>query len=544
MAWLSQDKMPVRPRGRPRTCEPTAEDLAKLRAVYLQTNAGRDKGSKYMAARVLARRGELSPDVARAILRQGTKSLPKSLRDQMHVPLDVIRHQRAPKNARLGGIYVPGRLRMTRDEDGLIRRLRPGERQSWDDATINFGVVVPWPWGGDRCSDKFGVRLVRAQLLVCIDDATDYCPGFSYVVRAEQSYRAEDTVAAQFRLWRDVYAPERVMLEGGSWQSERALAWMQAAGVIIDDATGRPHLKLVENWLNRLWTLLSLLPGNVGRYRGEMERETKLYLRCRAGRDDPRPHFPALGPALAAIDAAITELDTTPVESPKYGRWVPAERHAEGLADRPRPKLDPALAIYAAPVVERRQVRRNMVRITCDGPFGRFPYHFADPALVEVEGADVMVYFDPWDSPLRATIAMARDWHGRKAGQIICEALCLDDAPAVMAALDGLRVDVLDQEARAVEMRRRIAQAIRREYRAIRQEGGWVLATDLRGADGSVLRVDSGAGVPDGATAATAPAAPDPQALRRAAREARRAEVDLAELERFEAANAVPGFGP
>jgi diguanylate cyclase (GGDEF)-like protein len=60
---------------------------------------------------------------------------------------------------------------------------------------VNFCVVVPWPWGGDKCSDKFGVRVGRFQFLPAIEDASDKCVGLSYVIRARDSYRAEDVVA-------------------------------------------------------------------------------------------------------------------------------------------------------------------------------------------------------------------------------------------------------------------------------------------------------------------------------------------------------------
>ena len=460
----------TQPRGRPPQCEPTAEDLQKLRAVYVKTNTRSDRGSKVFAARLLARTGELSDETAEAILKpRASKALPKCVRDQMHVPVDIIRHHRNPRDARLSGFYIPGSLRMVNDADGL-RRLHPGERQSWDDATINFGVCVPWPWGGCRCSDKFGVKLGRFQLLACIDDATDFCPGYSYVIREQQSYRSEDTVSAQFRLCRDVYAPDFFMLEGGVWQSKRAMAFYEAAGIGIEDATGRPHSKLIESWFNRLWTPLSLLDGQVGRFRGEMEREGKLYLRCRNGRADPREAFPLLDHALKDLDFSIGYLNAEQVESTKYGRGVPQQMHEEYLRENPRRKLDPSLGYLAAPVVERRQIRRNMVHVKCQSPFGgSFPYHFADDTMWEFEGAKVMVYFDPYDTPLRAAIVLDQEHHGFHAGHVITtSALCLDDAPEVLAALDGLSVEVnADATARAIEQRKRIHAAIRREYRAI-----------------------------------------------------------------------------
>jgi len=372
------------------------------------------------------------------------------------------------------------------------RRLLAGERQSWDDASINFLTCVPWPWGGDRCADRWGVRVGRFQLLLAVDDASDFCPGYTYVIREQQSYRAEDVAAAQFRMWRDQYAPERVMLEGGAWQALRARDFYRAAGVGVEDATGRPNSKLVEGFFNRLWTTLSVLPGQLGRWRGEMQNESATYLRCRDGRADPRAFFPALPQALADLDKAIAYLNAESVESKKYGRWAPQAMHRDGLERWPRPRLSPEMAMYAAPVRETRMVRRNMVAVTCEGPFGRFPYHFSDERLWEYEGCQVTVWFDPWDSPIRALIALAQEWRGLKPGAVICPAaLCLDDAPEVLATLDGLRVETsADAVARAVEMRRRISQAIRREHRALGFGGARVAsATDARG-PGGMARVE------------------------------------------------------
>jgi hypothetical protein len=488
-------------RGRPAQCEPTAEDLQKLRAVYVRTNRATDAGSKVAAARILARSGELSEPVAAAILKpRASKALPKCVRDQMTVPIDIIRHHRSPKDARLSGFYIPGSLRMVNDADGL-RRLYAGERQSWDDATINFGVVVPWPWGGCKCSDRYGVKLGRFQLLACIDDAYDFCPGYTYTIREQQSYRAEDTVAAQYRLWRDVYMPARAMLEGGAWQSNRAHEFYRAAGLEVEDATGRPHSKLIESWFNRLWTPLSLLPGNVGRWRGEMERENELYLKCRQGRADPREHFPLLDQALDDLHMGVSGLNAEVVESKKYGRWVPQEAHEESLKQHPRPRLDASLGFMAAPIREKRTVRRNMVQVTCPGPFGgSFPYHFADESLWEFEGCETIVYFDPYDSPLRASIILNQDYKGLAKGHIITTcALCLDDAPEVMRALDGLSVEVnADATRRAIEMRKRIHGAIRREYRALGFGGVRVAAaSEVRG-EGQKTVVEISKNAPDG----------------------------------------------
>jgi hypothetical protein len=188
--------------GRPPQVDVTPEDAATLRNLYMRINRTGSDGSKICAARIAAQTGAVSPELAAAILKPRVgNALPKCVVDAMHTAPAIHARQRNAKNADLHGLYCPGALRMDVNPDGTIRRLHPGERQSWDDATINFGVVVPWPWGGDPCADRYGVRLGRFQLLTCVDDATDYCPGFDYVIRPSQGYRAEDVIAAQFRLW-------------------------------------------------------------------------------------------------------------------------------------------------------------------------------------------------------------------------------------------------------------------------------------------------------------------------------------------------------
>lgn len=480
--------------GRPPQCRVSAEDARELRAAYLKSNRATLCGSKTGSARLLARSGLLSEEVAAAILKpRASKALPKVIKDAMHISSAVFAEHRSPKNARLDGFYIPGHLRMVKEAAGL-RRLHAGERQSWDDATINFGVCVPWPWGGDPCADKFGVKLGRFQLLTCIDDAYDFCPGFSYVIREQQSYRAEDTVAAQFRLWRDTYQPVSAMLEGGAWQSQRALAFYAAARLQVCDATGRPHSKLVESWFNRLWTVLSQLPGQVGRYRAEMEKGNQLYLAARQGRVDPREHFPELPAALRDADLAIGHLNAEPVESKKYGRWVPQAAHRAGLEQNPRPQIDQQLFYHAAPIIERRLVRRNMVGIKCPSPWGEsFPYHFASDALWDFEGCYVKVYFDPYDSPLCATLVLDQEHRGLKAGHVISRrAPVLEDAPEVLQVLEGVTTELngagLD---RAIKMRKQIHAAIRTEYRALGFGGRQVAsASEARDGRGQRARVE------------------------------------------------------
>jgi hypothetical protein len=450
----------------------------------MQSNRTSVDGSRIMAARLAARQGMVAEDLAEAILkRRRGNALPKCVVDAMHTAPAIIARQRNKKDAALKGIYCPGCLRMVEDPELGLRRLQPGERQSWDDATINFGVVIPWPWGGDPCSDKYGVRVGRFQLLTCVDDATDCCLGFDYVIRDQQSYRAEDVIAAQYRLWRNHYQPERVVLEGGSWQAKRSRAFHDAAGVVVEDATGRPNSKLIEGFFNRLWTPLSLMPGNVGRWRGEQAEESNIYVACRNGKKDPRKFFPMLDQAVEDIQFAIRELNEKEITSPKYGRWIPREMHDNYMQDCVRPKVAESLWLHAAPVVEDRTVRRGMVQVTCPSPYGEsFTYHFAEENLYNYEGRKVRMYFDPWGD-LTASIQLLAPYRGVAAGTIIAQAVCIEDAPQIKRSAAAYTVELnAAGRDRAIAMRKAQRHHIRREHRAIETDGKSLVgfATDIR----------------------------------------------------------------
>jgi hypothetical protein len=488
--------LPGKSGGRPPLAEPTARDVMLLKAEFVKTNRARGQGSKTLAARRLAKAGRLSEETTAAILkpRASKHSIPKRIKDAMRVAPDVIGYHRAPKALRLGGLYAPGTLRMARGEDGSMRRLLGGERQSWDDASINFCVCVPWPWGGDKCSDRFGVRVGRFQLLAGIDDASDYCPGWSFVMREAESYNRRDVVAAMCRTWRDDVLPAEVVLEGGSWQADQTLSFVERAGVRWIDAKGRPHQKLIEGYWNRAWSVLSTEDGQIGRYRGEMERENKLLMDCKGGRLDPRAVFPELSPAMNAIDAAVGYLNGEPVESRLYGRWIPAERYAEDLKRSERLPLDPGLAWLAAPVQEVRLVRRSCVAVQAMCPLGvSFPYHFAAAELNEFIGQRVRVHFDPWDSPITATITLEEPFRGISAGTVITtRAQCLDSAPEILEEA-GRRVE-FDQGAvtKMLGIRKAVSTAIRTEYRSLGLGGRRGRLSEVKGPDGSRLKAEAG----------------------------------------------------
>ena len=424
--------------GRPRMVEVSAADAVKLKKTYLRSNRGRNCGSMTMSARWLAMRGELEPDLCRAILKRRASKhlLPTAVKEAMReVPRAAFARYRDPGSGKSDGIYMPGWLRMAQDGS---RRLLPGERQVWDDASVNVCVCVPWPQGGDKCSDRFGVRVARYQLLFGIDCATDHAMGYSYVCRASDAYRQNDVVRALYGVWaRNGWAPKEVVLEGGSWSANQTQAFLEAAGVRPIWARSEPHKKLVEGYFNPLWTAMSIsLPpsGQIGRFRGEMKEETKLLMACRDGRTDPRGIFPDLPTFQAALDAAIDFREQDERETDYYGLFVPAavwgacaDPGANGLRPLPADLWAHALPVCSDPVTVRRQ---GVVTVKTLSPFGEpWKYVFAWERGFEHDGRKVVVRFDPWN--IRAGAVVQDAATGRTLTQ---EALCTSPAPDIFAA--------------------------------------------------------------------------------------------------------------
>ena len=406
---------------RPRSGRPafawSAESVEFVKRLYIRSNLRRDAGSAALAWRMAAKdpSSPLTDGERARILDRPGKDVPQSAREALRdVSGAVFARYRDPRAGEAReGVFAPGWLRMR--EDGS-RRLLPGERQVWDDASVNVGVVVPWSRGGDPCSDRFGVRVARFQLLAGIDCATDFCVGTSYVMRPQDGYRAEDVVRALDAAWRMRGAvPDEIVLEGGSWQASRTLDYLGAAGVRPVSAKGRPNQKLVEGWFNRLWTVMSVeLPprGQVGRFRGEMAKENAAWAACREGRRDPRDLFPGLKEFLRALDRSVAYLNADKVCSREYGTWVPAEAYAPALAGAKGMQnaectmrnagghaYAPWLSALARPVSEVRRVRRGgMVSVRAECPFGWVhDYQFALPdGWMLPDGAEVRVSFDPW----------------------------------------------------------------------------------------------------------------------------------------------------
>ncbi|HPS07316.1 MAG TPA: helix-turn-helix domain-containing protein [Kiritimatiellia bacterium] len=451
--------------GRPRNVDPTEEDGKALRRNYLQSNLNAKAGSMTLAARYAAKTGQLSEALAKEILkpRASKHLLPVAVKRLCRACAADVARYRNPKAGQNDGLYTPGWLRMASDGS---RRLCPNERWVGDDASVNVGVCVPWTRGGDRCSEAFGVRVARFQLLAMIDCATDLCVGYSYVMRLNDAYTAADVVSM---IWRSATLrggmPAEMVMEGGSWQARRTVDFLNACGTRLVSAKGRPNQKLIEGWFNRLWSVMSLtLPpgGQVGRFRGEMGAEKELWMRCRKGVENPKLHFPMLPAFLKSLDGAIDYCNTEVVgPTREYGTWIPAEAYAAASGMFPAAALRPlpaGIRRFALPVREGRVLRRGgmlFVRAAC--PFG-WPHEYAfavrDGAMFD--GAPVTVSFDPMEPGAGAYVELSANWHDLRAGRMLDEAAaCVSPAPELVRAQGGVwGVNVLDPRNSAAEIKR------------------------------------------------------------------------------------------
>ena len=482
--------LPGKSTGRRAKVELSEASVNYLRKLYVKSNRCTGRGSMTSAARYAARTHDaenpLTETERAGILDCGGSkhNLTTAVRRAMRGTDALVADYRDKRTRQLGGTFAPGTVRMTLDEQtGLQRRVHAGERWCGDDGSVNFIVCVPWPWGGDPCSDRYGVRVGRYQLLPLLDVREDRCVAWQYTMRSKDSYRADDIVALYDGAFRMCgYAPAEMVSEGGSWQSLRVLEFLRAAGVRVIDAKGRPHQKVIEPWFGKLWSQLSLrTSGQIGRYRGEMRRENELLSKCQSGAMDPRRCFPSLEEAMNAIEWAIPYLNGDQSESKEYGTCIPDQEYALSLAEHPRAAYTLDLGHLALRVRKDVKVRRfGQVAVTADSPLG-FPrrYHFSAPELMTFNRARVWVHFDPMATPVVATITLAEDFEDHKAGVVLARRLhCLNSAPEVIRDDAGVWSVSFSNGVYQAQTAKRLSRlAVRRELRALSLDGSRISAT-------------------------------------------------------------------
>lgn len=469
----------------------TDADFRLIQSFGLLTNRTRTSGSMEEAARQALKTGKLSAPAA-AYLRSRIEArlnlLPDSMRRRLMAAPVTHAQLRNSREASLDYFNSPGSMMWVQDEFTLGREefIRAGDILEADDATCNFAVCVPWEVGGDDCSAKYKVKVARFQWLVAIDAASRFVPGFAYTARPKSSYRGEDVLSlfhgvfAAHGIWR------RARLEQGVWAATGVANALATAGV-KRVAVWSPHQKpFIEGLFNAMWTRLSLVPGQVGRFRGE-ERELCLLLEaCQQGHQDPRKHFPMLADVLVALEAAIVEHNAHRIFSEQYGTWIPDERWVEQRDEGRLRQWNPSDAWMFSPCVRKWTVQGNCVGGSvqiADGWSCRFD--FTADYLPEFDGAEVTAYFDPAapDNACEAVLVLNQNVRSHKAGEVIGRAIQFNKVARYTRRVLGWGDDVDG----GLAERKAAASYVRRSVRTILPGGRPGLKIDTaRTADASV----------------------------------------------------------
>lgn len=486
--------------GRPRSKTAlNKEEKAAVKANYLITNRTKDGGSVQEAVRMAARKGQLRPEIAEQVMendRTGRMITPAEAAD-VTVPPVVVRQHRNPTEANLDYLNSPGSLMwIDCPISGEKKFVRVGDVLEADDSTVNFYVCVPWEMGGCPTSERFGVKIARFQWLVCIDRASRFVAGWSYTMRPKSSYRGEDVVSLFQTVFRQHGIWKRLCLERGVWES--TLVEKMIRNLHCERMTAyTPHQKpYIESLFNLMWTKLSELPGQVGRFAGDEEAVEKLATSCRRGATDPRQHFPMLATVLAALDRVVAERNEQPIKSQMYGDWVPQERWLTQLTEsrevgRLRP-LPEQMAWAFSPCVRKWTVRGNLVGGSIqimEGTSIRFD--FSAPWLTQFDGHEVDVYCDPTGTRNTATIVLRQDVRDHRKDEVLGEAVQVNLTANLVRRTLGWGDDP-DHGQRA---RKAAATAMRREVRAVlpgREKG--LQVSEVNNGDGRSLTIERNGG--------------------------------------------------
>lgn len=447
-------------------------EVAAARSVKIRTNLTRVSGSTPEALRHAAAAGDLSSEHAEVMARReaaGLPLLPRGATDALHISEPAQRFARAPRNARLEYTTAPGSLQLVEDEEtGEERYVQPGERWTIDDGSINLVCCVPaLERPGDPCWQRWGMCVGRFQFLLVVDHRSRFIPGWSFTARPRDSYRAEDIVATLHNAVREHGAPREIVLEHGVSAAGLITGSMEMLGVRIRRAL-TPHSKVVESVFNRLWTKLSLLPGQVGRFRGEEEEVNRLLTSVRSGATDPRTIFPDLATVLASLRDVVAAHNAQFVNSTRYGRWIPSEFWGSQSAKWLRPIAATDAWMFAPHQTDPLKVDGFRIQTSVPMlPGLSTQFVFAAEWLHEFHGKRVKLFFNPFAAECEATVVLAEPCGVHKPGRVIGVLPQIDRLARFTRRAMGYGTD----QDIGIEALRSHQQALNRHVQATRADG-------------------------------------------------------------------------
>lgn len=447
----------------------TDQEAATVKALVLETNRTAQAGSTPEALRRATKLEVLRPEISEFVISRmaaGKSPLTPSMRDQVRVAASIVASERGPRNAWLDMVQSPGSLMLTVDDKtGEERYIRPGEKFTIDDGTINFACCVALENPGNKCFDKFGVMVGRFQFLLVVDHRTRMVLGFSYTARPRSSYRAEDLTACMQNVFAEHGVPQAMILEKGISASNTITRTLDLLGVKIERASS-PHQKVVEIVFNNLWTRLSGMPGQVGRFRGEEEEMNRVLTSCQNGGTDPRTVFPSLPDVLKALREVIAEYNAHTIVSPQYGQWIPRDWYAKDARTRRLPACDAWM--FAPVATDPLTVRGFLVRKTVNMMPGlSLCFDFSADWLHEYNGVLVTLHFNPFAPDCEAVIVLAQDFNGERRGTVLGSAAQINRTTRYGRRTFGYGAD---PDIGLAQVKQN-AQALRRSSVAIKTDG-------------------------------------------------------------------------
>lgn len=471
------------------------KSAANVRRHKLATNHTAKTGSTREAIRIACSRGEVDDQVASLVAAReaaGQPLLPEAALRQLHIDEPTIRAARAPRNAWLEYVTSPGSINLIEDnETGEERLIRPGEQWTIDDGSINLLCIVPGlERPGDKCFDNFGVCVGRFQFLLVVDHRTRFVTGWSFTARPRDSYRAEDITATLQNAMMEHGAPRSLVLEHGVSASRLISDTLAQLGIRIERASS-PHQKVVESVFNRLWTKLSIQPGQVGRFRGEEEQANLLLSRVRDGSVDPRGKLLELPAVLQALRDVVADHNAQWVNSARYGRWVPATWFSKEAPASVRPLSPRDAWMFSPRVTEPLKVNGFRVQTTVSiMPGHSIAFVFAAEWLSEFHGARVKLYFNPFSTECVATAVLDEAVGERRPGHVLGQLEQVDRFARFTRRAMGYGLDPdIGAEAAAKH-----AQSLRRHVAAVRTDGTAGAQThEVRNGTGTVATAATGA---------------------------------------------------
>jgi len=461
-------------RGRPPMIELNDEELALARKIYVI------KGSATIALRELATTSICRQEVADVILkrRSSKHTITPALRAQVAaVPQAVRDWHKSPTKVKREAFINPRTLTYIA-RDGQEKSILPGQFGERDDMSNNFIFWIDWPWGGDPCSDKYGVRIARGQNLLHIDVGSLRFLSMLMLVRLRDSYRADDIWQWVGQGYRDLGMPEiGERWERGIWQANRLHGVPVEAGHTSQEqrlggigALGRkiitsqsPTTKIIENRFRYFQRVCSDIPGQIGASRGEMEKVNKLWTACREGRRDPRKYFLSYEDSVAALETKLQWMNAEPVEGAIYN-GIPNEIWLREGGDQRLTRLrDDQLYLFqrdrTVVTVTKGHV---LVRVTAPDK-RRQAWYFHNEDLWRHENKRVAIYYDKLAPQSGAFLVHAE---GAKANQPIGPAEFVDGCPQFALGIDTAGT-AGDRALSALDRRKAFGNAVRAEYRAL-----------------------------------------------------------------------------